>query len=55
MSVVGEDDTAHGVEKHLEHGLGAEAGSDDISNTARGGGRSVRVHGGVERRSLVCY
>lgn len=48
MAVVGEDDTAHGVEEHLEHGLGAEAGSDDISDTTRRGGRSVRVHGGVK-------
>ena len=48
MAVVGEDNTAHGVEEHLEHGLGAEAGSNDISDTMRRGGRSVRVHGGVK-------
>jgi hypothetical protein len=25
VAVVGEDDTAHGIEQHLQHGLGTEA------------------------------
>jgi hypothetical protein len=32
MAVVCEDDAAHGVEQHLQHGLGAEAGSNDVGN-----------------------
>jgi len=32
VAVVGHDDTAHGVHQHLEHGLGAETCSDDITD-----------------------
>jgi hypothetical protein len=45
VAVVGEDDAAHGVEQHLQHGLGAEAGADDVGDTggAGGPGKSVEV------------
>ena len=32
VPVVGHDDAAHGVHEHLEHGLGAEAGADDVAD-----------------------
>ena len=32
VAVVGQDNTSHGVEQHLEHRLGSEGGSDDVSN-----------------------
>lgn len=51
MAVVGEDDTTHGIEKHLEHGLGAEAGSDDISDTTSRGGAVSQGPWRGERRS----
>lgn len=51
MAVIGEDDTAHGIEKHLEHGLGAEAGSDDISDTTSRGGAVSQCPWRGERRS----
>mmetsp|Transcript_4469 Transcript_4469/g.8701 ORF Transcript_4469/g.8701 Transcript_4469/m.8701 type:complete len:232 (+) Transcript_4469:1081-1776(+) len=37
VAVVGEDDAAHGVQKHFEHGAGTEGGADDIGDGARGG------------------
>lgn len=33
MTVVGQDDTAHGIEQHLQHGLGTQAGANDVGNT----------------------
>ena len=35
VAVVGHDDPAHGVHQHLEHGLGAEAGPDQVANSLR--------------------
>jgi len=32
VAVVGQDNTSHGVKEHLEHRLGSEGGSDDVSN-----------------------
>ena len=32
IAVIGHDDASHRVHQHLEHGLGAEAGSNDIAD-----------------------
>jgi len=32
VAVVGEDDAAHWVEEHLEHGLGTKGGSHNVRN-----------------------
>jgi hypothetical protein len=36
VTVIGQNDTAHWVEKHLQHTLWTESGSDDISNSLGG-------------------
>jgi len=36
VAVVGHHNSAHGVHEHLEHGLWAEAGPDDISDGLSG-------------------
>lgn len=33
VSVVGEDDTAHRVEEHLEHGSGTQSGLDHVGHS----------------------
>jgi len=30
ITIVGEDNTAHGIKEHLEHGLGPQAGPDQV-------------------------
>ncbi len=37
VSIVGEEDTAHGVEDHFEHGFGTKTGSNDIGDGFCGG------------------
>ena len=37
ISVVGKDYAAHGIEEHLQHGLGAESGSHDVWNSLNKG------------------
>ena len=32
VAIVGQHDAAHGVEEHLEHGLGAQGGPHDIAH-----------------------
>lgn len=44
MAVVGQYDASHGVQQHLQHGLGTQTGSDDVGDT--------RGVGGQNRRSL---
>ena len=36
VAVVGEHDATHGVEEHLEHGLGSERGSHDVTHRLGG-------------------
>ena len=45
MAVIRKYDTSHGVQEHLEHGLGAQAGSDyvgDASNQTIGSEKGGR-------------
>lgn len=41
VPVVGHDDAAHGIEDHLEHGLGSEGGGDDIGDSLNGKERAI--------------
>ncbi len=33
VAIVGEDNAAHRVEQHLEHGLGSEGGADNVGDS----------------------
>ena len=37
VAVVGDDDAAHGIEEHFEHGAGAEGRPDDVGHGPGGG------------------